>query len=138
MTSSISSNAIIKGLDKSQNEMYRLQQQSLLHSQKEKKKYQPYINYNKDTSFDANIMDGLINKEIDKMHISKGWKSLPKSVKWEKIQEYYQQDSIKDMMTSEQVQCQKEKIKIAILSNKQIDINYNTKDKTIISIPDIY
>ena len=92
---------------------------------------------NKDITFDGNLMNGLIDKEIDKMQTSKGWKSLPKSVKWEKIQEYYEKDNVKDIMTLDEVKVQKDKLKKAILENKQFDVSYNTKDKCINHISDI-
>ena len=123
-----------KAYDASLSEMNKLQQQSRLYAQREKKTSATYFNYNKDTTFDKSKMDTLANEEIHKMQKSKGWKTLPKSMRWDMIQEYYERDTVRQELSVDTIHQQKEKIKKALISNKHFDVNYNAKDKIIVSI----
>lgn len=134
MTSSIS---VKTKPDTSTIEMHRLQQQNRIHAQREKKQYAPYMNFKEDTTFNAtsgSTLDIMINNEINRTS-KKGWRLLPKSIRWDMIQSYFERDTVKETLSKKDIDIQKDKLRKALISDMHFDIDYNSKEKNIVRIP---
>lgn len=127
----------INVIDKSASEMYRLQNQNRNFTQREKKKFSPYFNYNDTNTFDITIMENLINNEIHTVCSNKGWKMLPKSMKWDAINLYFDSDIMKSSFDVSDIITQKEKLRKALIADKTIKLDYDVKNKIIIKIYDL-
>lgn len=121
-------------IDTSTAEMYRLQNQNRIFTQREKKKFSPYFNFKDSNVFDMNTMEGLINNEIDSVCSNKGWKMLPKSMKWDKINSYYDNEDIKSSLSTFDIKEQKDKLRKALVYDTTIKLDYDMKSRLITKI----
>ena len=109
-------------------ELKKLQQQMQQYAIKEKKPYATFFNFSENTTYDATAMDDLVNKEIASMKKrKKGWKTLPKCVQLDLVNEY--------LATQEMPKEEAEQIREALISGRnELVITYDTKLQCVTSI----
>jgi hypothetical protein len=109
-------------------ELKKLQQQMQQYAIKEKKPYSTFFNFSENTTYDSTTMDDLVNKEIASMKKrKKGWKTLPKCVQLDLVNEY--------LATQETPTQEAEQIRKALISGKiDLVITYDSKLQCVTNI----
>lgn len=107
-------------------ELKKLQQQMRLHAQQERKPCTQFFNFSERIHFDKDNMNALAEKEISHMSSKKGWKSLPKSMQWELINDYFAESEKKEDVLKT--------MKKMLQNNQCIDLTYDNKARKIMNI----
>ncbi len=115
------------------NELKKLQQQMRQYAVDTRKTYKPVFNFSENET-DMTGLDTLLNIEIEKCRSKKGFKALPKSMKWDLVCKFLDTEEMKVHHTVAELDKLRAMLRKSISAGKDMGVQYDNESREITHI----